>query len=95
MKESEIKTLASLARIRLSADEVAAFESQLTSIVSYVSAVQDIAADSSAEASAQMLHNVTRADAVTNVPEQYTDAITAEMPQTHGRHLVVKKILEK
>jgi Asp-tRNA(Asn)/Glu-tRNA(Gln) amidotransferase C subunit len=37
--------------------------------------------------------NVFRADEVTNQPDQYTEALLAEMPQTSGRLMKVKKIL--
>jgi hypothetical protein len=37
---------------------------------------------------------VLRADVVTNQPDQYTKAALAAMPQTAGRHLLVKRIMK-
>jgi Asp-tRNA(Asn)/Glu-tRNA(Gln) amidotransferase C subunit len=38
--------------------------------------------------------NIFRQDEVTNEPDQYTKDILAEMPQTKGRYMAVKKILD-
>lgn len=92
MKKEDITHLAKLARIELTETEIQNLESELSSIVSYVSAVSDIAADDTAVAVGDRF-NIFRSDVVTNEPNQYTDALLAEMPKTSGRFLVVKKIL--
>ena len=95
MKKEEIQHLAALARIRLSDEEVAQFETELSSIVQYVSAVQSLASDEDAsEPELGVRYNVFRKDEVTNEPDQYTDAALQEMPQTSGRFMEVKKILK-
>ena len=95
MKKEEIQHLAALARIRLSDEEVTQFETELSSIVQYVSAVQSLASDEDAsEPELGVRYNVFRKDEVTNEPDQYTDAALQEMPQTSGRFMEVKKILK-
>jgi aspartyl-tRNA(Asn)/glutamyl-tRNA(Gln) amidotransferase subunit C len=94
MQREDIEHLASLARIQLSEEEVQRLPEQLSSIVSYVSAVRDMTADAvAAEPQVGAVHNVFRKDVVTNEPEQYTEAMLEEMPNTEGRYLAVKKIL--
>lgn len=95
MTRDEIAHLASLARIRLSEEELANLEGELSSIVEYVSVVSDIAGDD-ADAAPQVgaVYNVFRQDEVTNEPDQYTEDILAEMPATEGRYMKVKKILD-
>ncbi len=94
MNREEIAHLARLARIRLTDSELAHLEKDLSSIVSYVSVVSEIVG--SDEDSAPQLgvrHNIFRPDEVTNQPDQFTKDILAEMPETDGRYLKVKKIL--
>jgi len=95
MKKEDIKHLATLSRIRLSDDELAHFESELSSIMAYVSEVSKMAADESEAAPAVgAVYNVFRTDKITNQPNEYTEDIMAEMPHTNGRFLSVKKILQ-
>lgn len=95
MKRADIQHLASLARLRLSEEELNNFEGELSSILDYVGAVSDIAADEvDAEPQVGSRYNVFRDDVITNVPDEYTEAILAEMPKTNGRFLSVKKILQ-
>lgn len=94
MKRTDIEHLATLARLRLTEDEMTHFETELSSIMSYVSTVSDIA--EGVEGGAQKIgavYNVFRQDEVTNQPEEFTKDIMAEMPHTAGRFLAVKKIL--
>lgn len=94
MKKEEISHLATLARIRLEPSELEALESELSSIVTYVSAVTDIAAeDADAEPDLGARFNVFRKDEVTNESDEYTADVLAEMPATDGRFMLVKKIL--
>lgn len=95
MKREEIEHLASLSRIRLSEAEKDSLEEDLSSIVSYVSAVSELVSDdinSTPQVGAR--HNVFRADEITNKADEYTEDIIAEMPASEGRFLKVKKILQ-
>jgi aspartyl-tRNA(Asn)/glutamyl-tRNA(Gln) amidotransferase subunit C len=95
MKRADIEHLASLARIRLTEDEMERLPAELSSIVEYVSVVSEITADAAVTApQVGVVHNVFRTDQVTNQPEEYSQAILAEMPATDGRFMLVKKILQ-
>lgn len=94
MKREDIEHLARLSRLRLTEDELSHFESELSSIMSYVGEVSSIA-ESEEDSAPQVgvVYNVFRKDEVTNKPNEFTADIIAEMPHTQGRMLSVKKIL--
>ncbi|MEK7462135.1 MAG: Asp-tRNA(Asn)/Glu-tRNA(Gln) amidotransferase subunit GatC [Patescibacteria group bacterium] len=94
MKREDVAHLATLARIELSEAELTRLEEELSSIVSYVSAITDIAGDE-ADTAPQLgaRFNVFRADEVTNQADEYTEDLLAELPQREGRYMKVKKIL--
>jgi len=95
MNRDDILKLGELSRIDLQAEEIPVLEAELSAVVSYVSVVQDIAADINTSApQVGALYNVMREDEVTNEPDQYTEDILREMPATRGRHMLVKKILD-
>ena len=94
MKKEDVEHLANLARIRLSDEEKNKLPEELSSIVSYVSVVNDIAADDAdSEPKVGARFNVFRKDEITNQPDQFTKDIISEMPTSDGRFLSVKKIL--
>jgi aspartyl-tRNA(Asn)/glutamyl-tRNA(Gln) amidotransferase subunit C len=95
MTKEEIIHLAALARLELTPAEIEKFTKELSAILSYVGTVQSLAAGA-VDATPRLgdRFNVLRTDAVTNEPEQYTKDILAEMPETEGRYMVVKKILQ-
>jgi aspartyl-tRNA(Asn)/glutamyl-tRNA(Gln) amidotransferase subunit C len=95
MKKADIEHLASLARIRLSEAELESFESELSSIMTYVSTVSEIVSDEQAAVpAAGAVYNVLRKDEITNEPNQFSEEILKEMPEKDGRYLQVKKILQ-
>lgn len=95
MKRADIEHLASLARLRLTEEELVNFEGELSSIVDYVSIINDTVADEvSVPPQVGVRHNIFRSDEVTNEANQYTEDILAEMPKTSGRFMAVKKILK-
>lgn len=94
MTREEILHLATLARLGITESELAGFQTDLSAIMSYVSTVTDIAADTEGETqTVGARFNVFRPDEVTNGADQFTEALLAEMPATDGRYLKVKKIL--
>ena len=95
MKRADIEHLAALARLRLNEVEKDSFANELSSIVDYVSAVSDLVADDTDVTPQEgSVYNVFRSDEITNEPEEYTADSMAEMPETKGRFLAVKKILK-
>jgi aspartyl-tRNA(Asn)/glutamyl-tRNA(Gln) amidotransferase subunit C len=95
MTREEIKKLAELSRIELTEAEIERFTTELSAILSYVSAVQELAGDDvSTEPVLGDRYNVFRPDTATQKADDYTTDILAEMPATEGRYLKVKKILQ-
>ncbi|MBY0309956.1 Asp-tRNA(Asn)/Glu-tRNA(Gln) amidotransferase subunit GatC [Patescibacteria group bacterium] len=96
MTKEEIEHLARLSRIALSPAETVSFQSEITSILDYVSVVNAMAADETPHAPTVPEHiNIFRADEVTNEPGSNTEVLLAAMPETHGRFMKVKKILNQ
>lgn len=93
MTKDEIQHLGRLARIKLGEDEVVRFGDEITAILAYVSTVNEIAGEADLTKRTGAVFNVFRMDAVTNAADTYTDRLLAEMPETDGRYLKVKKIL--
>lgn len=91
--KDEILHLGGLARIKLSDNEVEKLSGEIESILSYVSAVNDVVKDGALEKKVGAVFNVFREDEVTNEPGEFTEAILEEMPERDGRYLKVKKIL--
>jgi Asp-tRNA(Asn)/Glu-tRNA(Gln) amidotransferase C subunit len=62
--------------------------------MSYVSVISEMASeDADITPVLGARHNILRPDVVTNVADEYTADLIAEMPHTEGRYLKVKKIL--
>lgn len=96
MSPEEVAHLAELARIELSDAERDQLAGEIDDIISYVSAVQEIAGEGTdAAPTVGPLHNVFRADAVTNAAETYTEDLLEAMPSRDGRYLKVQKILSQ
>ncbi|MCX6754256.1 MAG: Asp-tRNA(Asn)/Glu-tRNA(Gln) amidotransferase subunit GatC [Candidatus Nomurabacteria bacterium] len=98
MQLEDIKKLADLARIDMSEEEMVKIAKDFDPILAYVGQVQEalklseeISADKKPED--YFLHNVMREDIVTNTRAEYTEKITAEMPDTQDGFLKVKQIL--
>jgi aspartyl-tRNA(Asn)/glutamyl-tRNA(Gln) amidotransferase subunit C len=94
MTREEILHLASLARIKLSEEELAGLEQELPKILEYVGVISDIVSDETdAVPTVGARYNVLRPDEVSNQPGEFTSALLAEMPDTKDGFLKVKKIL--
>lgn len=93
MTKDEILHLGRLARIKLSEEEVEQFKGEISAVLEYVSVVNEIAGDTGITKQLGARHNIFRPDEVTNQPDEYTDDLIKEMPQSEGRFMKVKKIL--
>ena len=82
-----------LARIRIADDEVDELQQDITSVLEYVSVVNEIAGDSALTKHPGAVHNVFRADEVTNEAGGETATLLGEAPAVRDQYLVVKKIL--
>lgn len=94
MEKQDIMHLARLARIAISDAEADALQSEITDVLSYVSVVNDIAADAHLTKQVGAVHNVFREDEVTTPADTHTEDLLHEAPHTHGRYLEVPKILQ-
>jgi aspartyl-tRNA(Asn)/glutamyl-tRNA(Gln) amidotransferase subunit C len=95
MKRADIEHLASLARIKLTDQEITGLETDLSKIIDYVSVVSEIAGDDvDLEPQVGARYNVLREDKITNEPGSFTKDILGEMPDTQDGFLKVKKILQ-
>ena len=95
METKDILHLARLARIRISNEEAQALTTDIESVLSYVSQVDSIAADSTLTKKVGVRFNVFREDEVTVEPGAYTKAMLVAAPSVQGDHLRVKKILQQ
>ena len=89
----DILHLGRLSRIELTDKEVTKLQGEISSILDYVSAVKDIAGSGDETKVLGARYNVFRSDEVTNEPDSHTKELMAEMPDTEGRYMKVKKIL--
>ncbi len=93
VEKKDIEHLAELSRITLTPEEITSLQSEIESILGYVSAVKDLTTDSVDTKVLGVRHNVFRQDEVTNQPESYTKVLLDEAPETKDGYVVVKKIL--
>jgi len=93
MDISETKHLARLARIKITEAEATALADDISTVLDYVSVVNEITADSELTKKVGPVHNVFREDVVTNAGGAHTDDLLAEAPERDGRYLKVQKIL--
>ena len=95
MTKEEVIHLAKLARIELSDTELQKFTKEMSAILTYVSSIKEMVGNEVVEGpTVGDRFNVFRPDVVSNEPNSTTKEILAEMPETEGRFLVVKKILQ-
>jgi aspartyl-tRNA(Asn)/glutamyl-tRNA(Gln) amidotransferase subunit C len=92
LTEEEVKKIASLCRISLTDAEVLKFQKELTTVLDYVSALQQVNTEGVEEISQVTgLSNVFRPDQV--VQSEITDEIIKRFPESQGRLLKIKSIL--
>ena len=94
-----VKNLANLARIDINEDELSEIAKDFSSILAYISQVQEGAKLGNIESlhddiNNYPVRNVLREDVVTNKEGEYTDKILSEAPNTENGYLKVKLILE-
>ena len=93
VEKKDIEHLADLARITLNPEEIASLQTEIESILGYVSEVKNLTTDSVDTKVVGARYNVFREDKVTNQPESYTKVLLDEAPETKDGYVVVKKIL--
>ena len=97
ISKEELKKLAELARIELSEKELDTFQHNITSILDFVSQVQEVSQKSDGNESSagvwKMIKNKFRGDENSHEGGLYTERILNEAPQREGNYFKVKKIL--
>lgn len=94
MEQADIRHLANLSRIAVTDTEVATLQTEIGSILAYVSQIQALTGTATNVAKDPgAVYNKMREDIVTNEPGAYTQAILKEMPAREGDFMKVKKIL--
>ncbi len=92
MDLSDVKHLATLARLDIPEAEEQALLADLTAILGYVDQIKS--ADMPEGATVALgLHNVAREDIVTTVTGEHTDALLAAAPKSRDGYVEVRKIL--
>ncbi len=90
----EIRKLASLARIKLSAEEEESLVKDMGNILGYVEQIKEVSGTlDSQEHTKERTRNVMREDANPHESGAFTEALLAEAPMRKDQYVKVKKIL--
>lgn len=93
MERKDIEHLAKLSRIAVSDVEADALAKDTTSILGYVSEIEEIAGSTEGEKRVGALFNVMREDSNPHEPGAYTEDLLNLAPERAGQYVKVKKIL--
>lgn len=92
LSQEEVKKVAEMARIELSATEIEKFQKDLSSVLDYVDALKEVNTDGlEIVSSVTGLENVQRADVPK--PIDYQEDIMANAPERKDKYYKVKSIL--
>jgi aspartyl-tRNA(Asn)/glutamyl-tRNA(Gln) amidotransferase subunit C len=94
MEKQDVERLAKLARIELSEPETIEYARDITSILGYVSDINEITGGGEGEKTAGELVNVMREDGEPHESGKFTEALLSAAPERTGQYVKVKKILE-
>jgi aspartyl/glutamyl-tRNA(Asn/Gln) amidotransferase C subunit len=89
----DIKALAKLARLELSAEETVKLEKEIPDILKFVETIQS--ADVPEEVKAPELRNVVRADENPHETGIYTERLVEAAPAHEGNRVVVKQVVSR
>lgn len=93
MERKDIEHLAKLARIAVTDDEADGLAKEITSILGYVSEINEITGNIEGDKKVGVHFNVMREDAHPHEAGMYTDDLLALAPERDGQYVKVKKIL--
>jgi aspartyl/glutamyl-tRNA(Asn/Gln) amidotransferase C subunit len=89
----DVKALSELARLQVSAEELARFEKQLPDILEFVRAIEAVSTDSVSET--PVLKNVMRPDSDPHESGIHTAELLAAAPQAKNDKIVVKQVISR
>lgn len=93
MKREDVEHLAKLARIQVTDTEADALAEDITSILGYVSEIEEITNNSESEKKVGALFNVMREDENPHEAGMYTEDLLNLAPERDGQYVKVKKII--
>ncbi len=93
MRKEDIEHLAKLSRIQVTEEEASSLAEDISSILGYVSEIENATADTQGEKKVGPLYNVLREDGEPHEAGLYTKDLLAAAPLTQGQYIKVKKIL--
>jgi aspartyl-tRNA(Asn)/glutamyl-tRNA(Gln) amidotransferase subunit C len=94
MKREDIEHLARLSRIGITDVEAEALAKDVTSVLNYVSEIEDITGSTATEKQVGALHSVMRPDGEPTPGDTYTEVLLDAAPERVGRYIQVKKIID-
>lgn len=89
----DVRALAGLARLEVSAEEMARLEKEIPAILGFVETIQKVATD--AEGNDTSHRNIMREDANPHESGKYTDDLLAAAPATKENQVVVKQVISR
>lgn len=95
MKKEDIEHLAKLSRIAIGDEEASELAEDITSILGYVSEIEEITGSAEIEKKVGPLYNVLREDTEPHAAGLYTEDLLNLAPTRDGQYVKVKKILDK
>ena len=93
MEKKDIEHLAKLSRIALTDTETDALAKDITSVLGYVSEIEEITGKGEGEKKVGALFNVMREDVNPHEGGKYTEDLLKLAPDRDGQYLKVKKII--
>lgn len=93
MKREDIEHLAKLSRIAVSESEATALAGDITSILGYISEINEIAGEKPVQKEVGALANVMREDGEPHESGIYTEDLLSQAPDRDGQYVRVKKII--
>ena len=93
LTRQDIEKLATLSRLKLSEDEIARFQGEMSSILSYVDKLQAVTGSGDSGPVMSVNRNVLREDSNPNEGGAYTRKLVDLAPRHEGDYVKVKKIL--
>ena len=90
----DVAALAKMARLEVSAEELAKLEREIPEILAFVTTIQEVAADAPAKTTPEH-HNIMRTDDNVREPGTYTEAILGEAPEREGNYFKVPQVIKR
>jgi Asp-tRNA(Asn)/Glu-tRNA(Gln) amidotransferase C subunit len=90
---SAVEKLAALARITVEPSGAAAFDAEFSSVLKYISQLDELTLPTTGTPVVPAHHNIFRADSNPHTPGTWTEKVVALFPFKRGNSLTVKKIV--